>query len=56
MIAIVGPTGAGKSTMINLLERLYDTTSGAIRLCGADTHGMTREDLRQHFAMVLQET
>ena len=56
MIAIVGPTGAGKSTMINLLERFYDTTSGVIRLRGADTRGMTREDLRQHFAMVLQET
>lgn len=56
MIAIVGPTGAGKSTMINLLERFYDTTSGVIRLRGADTSGMTREDLRQHFAMVLQET
>lgn len=56
MIAIVGPTGAGKSTMINLLERFYDTTSGVIRLRGADTCGMTREDLRQHFAMVLQET
>ncbi|MCV3316908.1 ABC transporter ATP-binding protein [Weissella cibaria] len=56
MIAIVGPTGAGKSTMINLLERFYDTTSGVIRLRGSDTRGMTREDLRQHFAMVLQET
>lgn len=56
MIAIVGPTGAGKSTMINLLERFYDTTSGVIRLRGADTRGMTREDLRHHFAMVLQET
>lgn len=56
MIAIVGPTGAGKSTMINLLERFYDTTSGVIRLRSADTRGMTREDLRQHFAMVLQET
>lgn len=56
MIAIVGPTGAGKSTMINLLERFYDTTSGVIRLRGDDTRGMTREDLRHHFAMVLQET
>nr|WP_236682295.1 ABC transporter ATP-binding protein [Weissella cibaria] len=56
MIAIVGPTGAGKSTMINLLERFYDTTSRVIRLRGADTRGMTREDLRHHFAMVLQET
>ncbi|MDR0200035.1 MAG: ABC transporter ATP-binding protein/permease [Streptococcaceae bacterium] len=56
MVAIVGPTGAGKTTMINLLERFYETTSGTIRLKGVDTKAMTREDLRSHFAMVLQET
>ncbi len=56
MVAIVGPTGAGKSTMINLLERFYDTTSGTIRLRGLDTKSMSRQSLRHHFAMVLQET
>jgi ATP-binding cassette subfamily B protein len=56
MVAIVGPTGAGKSTMINLLERFYETTGGTIRLNGADTKSMSQHDLRSHFAMVLQET
>jgi ATP-binding cassette subfamily B protein len=56
MVAIVGPTGAGKSTMINLLERFYDTTNGTIRLKGVDTKAISREDLRSHFAMVLQDT
>lgn len=56
MIAIVGPTGAGKTTIINLLERFYDISGGSIKLEGKDTRNMTREDLRSHFAMVLQET
>nr|WP_057894143.1 ABC transporter ATP-binding protein [Lacticaseibacillus brantae] len=56
MVAIVGPTGAGKSTVINLLERFYDVRGGSIRLEGTDTRDMKREDLRSHFAMVLQET
>lgn len=55
-IAIVGPTGAGKTTMINLLERFYDIDGGAIRLDGRDTRKFTREDLRGHFSMVLQDT
>lgn len=50
MVAIVGPTGAGKSTMINLLERFYDTTSGTIRLRGLDTKSMSRQSLRHNFA------
>ncbi len=56
MVAIVGPTGAGKTTMINLLERFYDTTGGTIYLRGKDTKGILREKLRQQMAMVLQET
>lgn len=56
MVAIVGPTGAGKTTMINLLERFYDVRGGSIRLDGVDTRDMSREDLRSHFAMVLQDT
>ncbi|GEL13184.1 multidrug ABC transporter ATP-binding protein [Lapidilactobacillus concavus] len=56
MIAIVGPTGAGKTTIINLLERFYDISAGSIRLKGQDTRNIAREDLRRHFAMVLQDT
>lgn len=56
VIAIVGPTGAGKSTIINLLERFYDPTGGVIRLKGEDIRNLSRHDLREHFAMVLQET
>jgi ATP-binding cassette subfamily B protein len=56
MVAIVGPTGAGKTTIINLLERFYDVKGGAIRLNGVDTREMQRADLRSHFAMVLQDT
>lgn len=56
MVAIVGPTGAGKSTIINLLERFYDIDGGNIYLDGQDTRNMSRHDLRSHIAMVLQET
>nr|WP_321316159.1 ABC transporter ATP-binding protein [uncultured Ligilactobacillus sp.] len=56
MTAIVGSTGAGKTTIINLLERFYDIKGGSIRLNGKDTRDMKREELRSHFAMVLQDT
>lgn len=56
MVAIVGPTGAGKTTIINLLERFYDVDGGIIYYNGHDTQSMTREELRQHVAMVLQDT
>ncbi|MTV83126.1 ABC transporter ATP-binding protein [Secundilactobacillus folii] len=55
-VAIVGPTGAGKTTIINLLERFYDVKGGAILVNGQDTRNMEREKLRSHFAMVLQDT
>lgn len=56
MIAIVGPTGAGKSTLINLLERFYDVRGGSIKLNGVDTRDINRHELRENFAMVLQDT
>ncbi|MHC5373511.1 ABC transporter ATP-binding protein [Enterococcus sp. LJL120] len=56
MVAIVGPTGAGKTTMINLLERFYDVKGGSIRFDGVDTRDMKREELREHLSMVLQDT
>lgn len=56
MVAIVGPTGAGKSTIINLLERFYDVRGGSIKLEGVDTRDMDRDALRDRFAMVLQDT
>ena len=55
-IAIVGPTGCGKSTMINLLMRFYDVKSGSIRVSGTDVRSMTRHSLRAAYGMVLQET
>lgn len=55
-VAIVGPTGCGKTTVINLLMRFYDVTGGAIRLEGCDIRDVTRESLRAGFGMVLQET
>ncbi|WP_028399965.1 ABC transporter ATP-binding protein [Ectobacillus panaciterrae] len=54
--AIVGPTGAGKTTLINLLMRFYELNGGAIKIDGADTRDMSREDLRKMFGMVLQDT
>ncbi len=56
MVAIVGPTGVGKTTLINLLMRFYDVTSGAIRIDGIDIKDMRREDVRAMFGMVLQDT
>jgi ATP-binding cassette, subfamily B, multidrug efflux pump len=55
-IAIVGPTGAGKTTMVKLLMRFYDVTSGAIMVDGHNIKDFTREDLRCMFGMVLQDT
>jgi len=55
-IAIVGPTGAGKTTLVNLLMRFYEIDSGRISVDGVDTRHMTREALRRNFGMVLQDT
>ncbi|MDR1771882.1 MAG: ABC transporter ATP-binding protein/permease [Hungatella sp.] len=55
-VAIVGPTGCGKSTVINLLMRFYDVDSGSIRVDGTDVRHMTRQSLRTSYGMVLQET
>ena len=55
-IALVGPTGCGKTTIINLLMRFYDVQKGAIRVSGKDIRHMTRESLRESYGMVLQET
>ena len=55
MVAIVGPTGAGKTTLINLLMRFYDVTEGAIKIDGIDTKKMNRSDVRSVFGMVLQD-
>jgi ATP-binding cassette subfamily B protein len=56
MIAIVGPTGAGKTTLVNLLMRFYDVNSGAILVDGVDIRQMLRGELRRMFGMVLQDT
>lgn len=55
-VAIVGPTGAGKTTLVNLLLRFYEVDSGRITLDGVDTRTMTRADLRKNIGMVLQDT
>jgi ATP-binding cassette subfamily B protein len=56
IVAIVGPTGAGKTTLVNLLMRFYDVDSGRILIDGVPTMTMTRDDVRRTFGMVLQDT
>ena len=56
LIAIVGPTGGGKTTLVNLLMRFYDVQSGSIKIDGIDIRQLPRENLRQVFGMVLQDT
>ncbi len=56
LIAVVGPTGAGKTTLINLLMRFYDPNSGEIRVDGHEIREVTRKSLRKSYAMVLQDT
>ncbi len=55
-VAIVGPTGCGKTTLINLLMRFYDVNQGSIKVSGTDIRKITRESLRENYGMVLQET
>ena len=55
-VAIVGPTGCGKSTLINLLMRFYDVNAGSIKVDGTDIRNITRDSLRDNYGMVLQET
>ena len=55
-VAIVGPTGAGKTTLVNLLMRFYDLDGGAIKIDGVPTADMTREGVHNLFSMVLQDT
>ncbi len=55
-VALVGPTGAGKTTMVKLLMRFYDVDGGSIRIGGADVRDMDRDELRSMFSMVLQDT
>ena len=55
-VAIVGPTGCGKTTVINLLMRFYDVNSGSIKVSSSDIRNVTRHSLRRHYGMVLQET
>ena len=55
-IAIVGPTGAGKTTIINLLPRFYDVTSGSVKIDGIDVRDVTMQSLREQIGIVFQDT
>ena len=55
-VAVVGPTGAGKTTLINLLMRFYEISDGVIEVDGVNIKDMPREELRNRFGMVLQDT
>src|SRR5262249_45426314 len=55
MVGIAGPTGAGKSTIVKLLLRLYDVTGGAVRIDGVDVRDVAQRDLRRHVALVSQD-
>ena len=55
-VAVVGPTGAGKSTLVNLLMRFFETNSGDIKIDGVSIHEMSRNEVREYFGMILQET
>src|SRR5690606_28577833 len=55
-VAIVGPTGAGKTTIINLIPRFYDVTGGSVRIDGVDVREVTQESLQQQIGIVLQDT
>ena len=55
-IAIVGPTGAGKTTIINLLPRFYDVSAGSVKIDGVDVRDVTIESLRKQIGIVLQDT
>ncbi|MFW5748665.1 MAG: ABC transporter ATP-binding protein [Chloroflexota bacterium] len=56
MVAVVGPTGAGKTTLINLIPRFYDVTQGAVRIDGSDVRDVTQASLREQIGIVLQDT
>ncbi|MCS6775980.1 MAG: ABC transporter ATP-binding protein [Chloroherpetonaceae bacterium] len=56
LVALVGPSGAGKTTVLSLIPRFWDVTDGAVRVAGQDVRRVTQQSLRRHMAMVLQET
>ncbi|MBM3190218.1 MAG: ABC transporter ATP-binding protein, partial [Chloroflexi bacterium] len=56
VVALLGPTGSGKSTITNLIPRFYDVASGAVKIDGLDVRSVTKESLREHIGIVLQET
>src|SRR5699024_353874 len=56
IVALVGPTGAGKSSVVNLIPRFYEPTSGSVRIDGVDVREITLESLRSHIGVVMQES